>query len=150
MDRDQGKEVSPKEVSPKLSEQALADYKLLRDEPAGHKKQQWTITNYVLILYGVIFTSPGKLPAEKFLLTGATIALCFFGVVAILANHAYLYYSRIRIDTVQDNIFKGDERTWMDVRKDDAPVLRGLEFTLALSVVLIFAAAILYVRIHTP
>src|SRR5258706_15808177 len=98
--------------SPKLSEQALADYKLLREEPAGHKKQQWTITTYVLALYGVIYTSLDRLSGEKPLLWYATIILCIFGVLGIGANHWYLYFSRKRIDTVQQNIFKGNEKTW--------------------------------------
>jgi hypothetical protein len=38
-------------VSEKLSERALVVYKALHEQISFLKKQQWTITNYLILLY---------------------------------------------------------------------------------------------------
>ena len=39
-------------VDNKLSEQGLVVYKVMHERISDLKKQQWTITNYVVLLYG--------------------------------------------------------------------------------------------------
>src|SRR6266436_5453813 len=52
----------PKENTPKtdFTPQAVAVHKLLYDQVDFLKKQQWTITNYVAIVYGAIFALAAK------------------------------------------------------------------------------------------
>jgi hypothetical protein len=58
--------VAGKQDSEKLSEQAIAVYKLLHEQVAFLKKQQWTITNYIALIYAAIFGVKKELSALGF------------------------------------------------------------------------------------
>jgi hypothetical protein len=75
-----------------LSEQGANIYKLLRDEPSSHKKQQWTITNYVLLIYAAILAKEDVLNAQKPLL------IFRYKYYVVLESQLYLYFTAIFID----------------------------------------------------
>jgi hypothetical protein len=77
-----------KDASPKLSEQGLVIYKAMFDQITHIKKQQWTITNYVALLYGAIFVFAKGLSKESYgetlLLTTVTAAVCWYESAMLL------------------------------------------------------------------
>ena len=46
---------SQRQNSEQLSEQALVVYRAMHEQISFLKKQQWTITNYLLLLYGAVY-----------------------------------------------------------------------------------------------
>jgi hypothetical protein len=123
-------------MSQKLSEQGLAVYKLMLDEMGFLKKQQWTITNYLVAIYAAIFwLSRDFRPtthAERCSLTILVIVAGVFGVALLVQIQYDLGKARLRIQSADDIIFDPQERTALGIELYRGPHRRGLSFLLAL------------------
>src|SRR2546430_1938380 len=81
--------VAGKQDSEGLSEQATVVYKLLHEQVAFLKKQQWTITNYIALIYAAIFGVTKELQSTSFpsalkcILIAAAIVACVYGLTAL-------------------------------------------------------------------
>src|ERR1700738_160874 len=102
------------EESEKLSEQAIVLYKAIHDQIGFLKKHQWTITNYVVLIYAAIFAVKKAMPQSVFcgqnlILIAATLIAGVMGIVALLKIQYDLGETRQRIDAVQKSIFGSRE-----------------------------------------
>jgi hypothetical protein len=131
-----------------LSAQALIVYKAILDEVGFLKKQQWIITNYVVLIYGAIYAfakgQPTLSNAQKYLLSYATLIAFLFGVIALSIIQYQLSKAKIRVDEVNRLIFRREEYVNLQMRNDIYPYIRGLEFTISLALVLLIGAVILF------
>ena len=69
-------------MAEKLSEQGLIVYRAMLDQLGFLKKQQWTITNYLALIYGAIFWLAADVK------TISSTAKCFLTVLTIAAGQA--------------------------------------------------------------
>jgi hypothetical protein len=136
-----------KSKSATLSQQATWTYRMLHEQVAFLKRQQWSITNYVAVIYGAIFASTKALaPIDIFekraLIIGAVIA-GVYGIVLVLAVQCDLAKARIRLDNADRRLFGSTEYSQLGMFVEKYPFLRGHLFTVAMYFVLIGAGAFL-------
>jgi hypothetical protein len=137
-----------KQDSEKLSEQAIAVYKLLPEQVAFLKKQQWTITNYIALIYAATFAVTKELksnsfpPALKCILIAAAILACGYGLAALIWVQVDLKRARERLDEADREIFGDKEYKELRMQREPHPFGRGMPFTGALMVFLVIGAVI--------
>ena len=111
-----------------MSPHGLILYKQMLDETGFIKKQQWTITNYVVLIYGAIIFLNEKFPEELTLaLSRAAILTWVIATVLLLKIQYDLGRHRQRIAEVNKHYFVGDERQPFDIKDtdDEHPYTRG-------------------------
>jgi uncharacterized integral membrane protein len=142
-------------------------FKELFDEVKSAKRQQWTITNYGLLILAAIYAVRHQLPVEvthlqsklKFLAILA-IATAVIGSVWLLRIQSHLARSRCRLDKIQKTYFTPNELRNIGLTEDEINNLgeendlqgkpwwcsanwwRGLEFTGPLILVLLGGAVL--------
>jgi predicted DNA repair protein MutK len=135
-----------KQDSDKLTEQALVVYEGLHEQVGFLKKQQWTITNYVALIYGAIFIIKKELSsltsALECLLIAATIGAALYGLAALIVIQIDLGKARERIDKADCRVFGKKEYDYLGLQEEPRPYLRGMFFTGALMLVLVIGAGI--------
>ena len=140
----------------------LAVFNQLFEELKSMKQQQWTITNYGLLILAAIYAVRHQLPAEvthlqsklKFLAILA-IATAVLGSFFLLRIQSHMARSRWRLDNIYDKFFISNELEaigWTDKqrwklqyrpwRRKLAYWCRGLEFTVPLILVLAAGAVL--------
>jgi hypothetical protein len=130
--------VAGKQDSEILSEQAITLYKLLHEQVAFLKKQQWTITNYIALIYAAT-----ALPYPlKCILIAAVIVACVYGLIALGLIQFDLGKSRKRLDETERHIFGDKEYRELKLREEKHPYRRGMFFTGALMLLLVIGAVI--------
>ena len=131
-------------------------FKELFDEIKSAKRQQWTITNYGLLILGAIYGVRHQLPVEvthlqsklKFLAILA-IATAVLGSGFLLRIQSHMSRSRSRLDKLHKTYFERDELEAIGLKDNEINNLedqtwwhriahwwRGWEFLLALMLVL--------------
>ena len=91
-----------------LSEQASVVYKLLHEKVAFLKKQQWTITNYIALIYAAIFAVTKELRPTStlnYILIAAAIVACLYSLWVLSMVQRDLGKTRRRLDNANRNIF---------------------------------------------
>jgi hypothetical protein len=140
--------VAGKQDSEGLSEQATVVYKLLHEQVAFLKKQQWTITNYIALIYAAIFGVTKELQSTSFpstlkcILIAAAIVACVYGPTALTKVQVDLGEARERLDKTDREIFGDKEYRELGLRQETHPFWRGMFFTGALMLVLVIGAVI--------
>jgi hypothetical protein len=138
--------VAGKQDSEILSEQAITLYKLLHEQVAFLKKQQWTITNYIALIYAAIFGLKKELSALpyplKCILIAAVIVACVYGLIALGLIQFDLGKSRKRLDETERHIFGDKEYRELKLREEKHPYRRGMFFTGALMLLLVIGTVI--------
>jgi hypothetical protein len=134
-----------------LTPQAVAVHKLLYDQVDFLKKQQWTITSYVSIVYGAIFALTAKelSPWQIGSLVAATAVAAIYGIYLLAIVQCHLGQARIRLDKANLEIFDSSEWDKLQMRVERSPYTRGLEFTFAMMAVLFVGAFILCIYLLT-
>jgi len=136
-----------REHSEQLSEQTLIIYRAMFEQISFLKKQQWTITNYLLLVYAAVFSIKKEVASatwwvpEWVLAVGIGLA-CLYGLYALTIVQLDLAKARKDIDAVNAVIFGATERTQLKIKKEEHPFGRGLPFTAGLVLVLVFGAVI--------
>ena len=103
--------VEGKQDSEELSEQANVVHKLMYDQVDFLKKQQWTITNYIALIYAAIFVIAKELGSRsdlKWILIAAAFIACGYGLFALKTVQVDLAGARERLDKASREIF-GDK-----------------------------------------
>jgi hypothetical protein len=132
-----------------LSEQGLAVYKTMLDQISFLKKQQWTITNYLVLLYGAFFWFGSNVKdlsgLEKYLLSAIVVIACIYNVALLFLIQWDLSQARRRINDADDTIFDSDEKSGLGITKyrGPHPFWRGFSFLVALIGVSVFGAILL-------
>jgi hypothetical protein len=136
-----------KHQSEQMSEQALVVYKLLHEQIAFLKRQQWTITNYVGVVYAAVF-AVGKELGLSFsgLQCGLIVAAagaCIYALISLVVIQYDLGNARRRLSGTDRKVFGDKEYNELGLSNYDKPYGRGMFFTGALALVLFIGAAIL-------
>jgi hypothetical protein len=135
-----------RETSEPLSEQGLIVYRALHEQIGFLKKQQWTITNYLLLIYAAVFGIMKELsttdtrPALRCMAIGAVGLTCLYGLAALVKVQYDLGETRKSISCTDQRIFGTTERDLLGIRRDKDPYGRGLFFTSGLALTLVFGA----------
>jgi len=135
-----------------LSAQGIVVYKLLYDQIDSLKKQQWTITNYIALLYGAIFVLAKELALsseQRNLLIGSTVVAGVYGILALLKVQNDLKKARKRLDKANKKIFGSLEYSQLGMTVGKHPFISGLFFTFGLILVLIIGLGLLVCYINT-
>ena len=134
-----------------LSEQGQTAYKMLRDHVDLMKKQQWTITNYVALIYGAIFAATTKDVSRSVipLFVVATTIACLYGSFLILLIQSDLSTIRKKIDRVDLTIFGYVEYDNLELVTYKHPFWRGFEFTIAMLGIIGFGAFVVIQHLST-
>jgi hypothetical protein len=141
------------EKSQELSPQGLAVHKMLYDHVDYLKKQQWTVTNSVGIVYGAIFALAARDLSlwQKGLLMLAVGGAAVYGIYLLRTIQCHLGGARIRVDKADLEVFGKLEYQSLGMKVEQSPYTRGLEFTRAMIAVLFVGAVvlILYLAFNT-
>jgi hypothetical protein len=145
--------------SKELSAQGLAVYKLMLDDIAFIKKQQWVVTNYGAAIYGAIFVLARGLPIQSYdwltylttvvPLIGFTIMVGYYGFSLLDKIQEDLKKARERVSASDGKIFGSKESDALGITPDPNPATRGIEFTDAMKLVLTSGAALLIIYLFT-
>jgi hypothetical protein len=130
-------------ISEKLSDQALVVYKAMHEHIAFLKKQQWTITNYLILLYAGVYAIKKEIAFGPWLKLGLRFAIAagfLYGVFALVAIQRDLGDARVRLDNADSAIFGPTEYRALGLGTKDNPFARGLLFTFGLLLVLLVGA----------
>ena len=103
-------------------------YRVFFDEMKFAKQQQWTVTNYMLLLLGAILglsitlktLSAAEKTAASFLVVGIVAAGYFF----LIDLQFYLAKLRERIEAIE-NTFADEEKELLQVQRYLSPFRRG-------------------------
>jgi hypothetical protein len=133
-----------------ISEQGKILYKAIEDHIGTLKKQQWTITNYIALVYGAIFVASKEIKTYKCFLVAATALVAIYGMYVLGKLQYDLGDARGRMSAIENEIYSEEERRWLKIAPDRNPYVRGLEFTIGLMLVVVVGAIIvgIYVMAH--
>jgi len=131
----------------KLSEQGSIAYKAMLDQINFLKRQQWIITNYLVLIYAAIFWLEQHIQrltaTEKCLLAILAVAtgICGVGLLSLIQHD--LGQARLLIQEAEDKIFDAEERSALGIQRYRNPHLRGFSFLITLIGVAVFGAVLL-------
>ena len=129
-----------------LSEQASVVYKLLHEKVAFLKKQQWTITNYIALIYAAIFAVTKELRPTStlnYILIAAAIVACLYSLWVLSMVQRDLGKTR-DVSTTRTATYSvtGNTTNW-EWNQNLNPYRRGImSFTGGLVLVLVVGATI--------
>ena len=139
----------------------LTVFNQLFEELKSMKQQQWTITNYGLLILAAIYAVKlSGVPHSQTYLKLLTAVIAVVGSILLLRIQSNMARSRWRLDNLYKNFFISNELEvigWTDkeIRKlTDRPWrrklaywCRGLEFTVPLILVLVAGAVLLFLAL---
>jgi hypothetical protein len=130
-----------------LSDQGRIVYKAMLDQLDTLKKQQWTITNYLVAIYVAIFWVGNNMKqltdSEKWSLTALTVVAGIYGVVLLVVIQYDMGQARRRIQDADVTIFDPQERAALGIERYRGPHRRGISFLAALIGVCVVGAILL-------
>jgi hypothetical protein len=138
-------------VSEKLSEQALVVYKALHEQVSFLKKQQWTITNYLVLLYAAVFAVKREIspqPDMMWVLRIVTAIGALYGLWMLMAIQFDLMQARERLDRTDTAIFSRTEFTQLNLKNGHHPFFQNLSFTIALVGVVVVGAVLVILTLR--
>jgi hypothetical protein len=138
-----------------LSPQLLNVQNSLYSVIENSKKQQWTITNYVILLYAAIFglsrwlKSPELTtrltPNERWVFTDLILLAWVYATGLLVQIQWDLGKYRTQLEAFHTNTISKDDRERYQIKPYKCPLLRGSWFLAALlGVVLIGAVLVIY------
>jgi DNA integrity scanning protein DisA with diadenylate cyclase activity len=138
-------------VSEKLSDQALVVYKALHEQISFLKKQQWTITNYLVLLYAAVFAVKREISPQldmMWFLRIVTAIGALYGLWILMAIQFDLMRARERLDRTDKAIFSRTEFTQLNLKNEHHPFFQGLSFTIALVGVVVVGAVLVILTLR--
>jgi hypothetical protein len=113
----------------KMSEQLLVLYKARLDDIGFLKRQQWSATNYLTLIYAAIVwlgLNPKRDSQLSFILSAIAVAAAILAIALLLKFQCDLGKLRSRNSAVHKSYFFTDkEREVFDVKDDPNPYQRG-------------------------
>ena len=108
------------------------------------KKQQWVITNYVILVYGAIFgLSKWATNFEKNILTGLVFVACVYACFLLISIQGDLGRYRSQLESIHNHWLSPDEREKLIFRGyGSRPALRGGWFLVGLLGVIVIGASL--------
>jgi len=127
-----------------ISKAVEAVYGVLFDELKFAKRQQWTVTNYMLLLLGALLGVGIALKSitsfERHVLWIIEVFVVGAGAYFLIDLQRYMKELRERIQSIESSFDEAD-RILLEVKEYKSPGLRGLPFT-AMMLTAITVAAI--------
>jgi hypothetical protein len=115
-----------------MSKAVEAVYGVLFDEMKFAKRQQWTVTNYMLLLVGAVLGVGAALKSltafEKHVLSVLVILIVGAGWYFLIDLQRYLKELRGRIQGIEASFDEADQDL-LQIREYESPGRRGLPFT---------------------
>jgi hypothetical protein len=130
-------------ITKQVSEAGFFVFKARNEQLTFLKKQQWTITNYIAVIYGAIYLT------QMAWLKPVAVLACVFGLWQLILIEFHMQQTRNEIDKAINYIFgpynksNDTERAQIVGPDNSGTLLRDLPFLLALMLVLIVGALIL-------
>jgi hypothetical protein len=101
-------------------------FKELFDEIKSTKRQQWTTTNYCLLILAVIYALTAQLPDYSLLLQILVVITALVGSGLLLRMQSHLARSRIRLDKIHKNYFTEDDLKRIGLTQEQINALDAL------------------------
>jgi hypothetical protein len=128
-----------------MSKAVEAVYGVLFDEMKFAKRQQWTVTNYMLLLLGAILGVAVALKPitsfEKHTLWVLEVFVVGAGAYFLIDLQRYMKDLRERIQSIEASFDEAD-RILLDIREYKSPGLRSLPFTVMMLAAITVAAVV--------
>ena len=102
---------------PDMSPHVSTVFKELFDELKSMKQQQWTITNYGVLILAAIYAARDNFEGEIVLLLAILTAV--IGSVLLLLIQSHMVRSRCRLDKLHKTYFKPDELRDIGLTNDE-------------------------------
>lgn len=118
-----------------MSPQVANIHKSIYDAINFSKKQQWTITNYVVLVYGAIFGLSrygNPTTIEKAGLSLVALVAWGYAVWLLVQLQGNLGTYREQLASIYEHWLTKDEYEKLKLRRDQNPALRGVAFLFAL------------------
>jgi hypothetical protein len=140
---------TPRPLSPQLSNIQNSLYSVIENS----KKQQWIITNYVILLYAAVFAlsrwlqslTPPLTPNERRIFIDLILLACVYATILLVQIQFNLRRYRKQSEAFYTQTISEKDRTRYQIKPYEYPLLRGGGFLAALlGVVLIGAALVIY------
>ncbi len=134
---------------PEMTPQEANVHKALFEVIEFSKKQQWSITNYLILIYGAIFGIgkffSGPTVAEKIVFTALTLLALGCAAALLVQIQSDMGRARERLEEISKHWFTADNRERLGLKPYANPALRGVWFLIALiGVGLVGAALVIY------
>lgn len=124
------------EPSPPMTPQVANIYKATSENITFSKKQQWTITNYTVLIYAALFGLGRGMQAmtkcESIALTALAVATFICSTWLLIQIQRDMGRYRVRLEKMHGEWLNEYERNVMDIRPYVSPTLRGVWFLVAL------------------
>jgi hypothetical protein len=137
-------------TDPTMSQHGLVLYKACMDNLDYFKRQQWTVTNYLALIYAAIVWVDHNIHQTRLL----TWILSGFAVVAAAVNIGLLLWFqrdtarlRRRLASISNFAFQGEERTAFQIEDDPNPFARGWQVLIALIGVSVIGALVVIIAL---
>ena len=130
--------MSDETPAPPMSPQIANIHKSIYDAINFSKKQQWAITNYVILVYGAIFgpskyfSSPTITPTEKIVFSVLALFAGVYAVVLLIFIQKDLGTYREQLGSIHGHWLTKEEYEKLELTPYHNPALRGVSFLAAL------------------
>jgi hypothetical protein len=152
IDQDQ-QPTSEQTASPQMSEQALITYKAISDQFDFLKKQQWSTTNYLVLIYAAIAWFGHNVILSPWLtcaLSGITVFAGIVGAGVLVWFQYDLGELRKRAETANVALFSQHEAQALGLKPYRHPYGRGWHVLAALILVCVVGAFLVVVALIFP
>lgn len=137
----------PGPMTPQIA-QAYAD---TMSNLAFIKQQQWTVTNYVVLLIAAIFALHGRASAGSLcVMYGLVCVTAGYGMYLLMKMQAGLLKFRRRMAAINGRYFSQDERDWLAISDKPKSMFHDVGFLIGLSAVIILAAGLALWAMSSP
>jgi hypothetical protein len=132
-----GEEVCASKPQPPMSPQVANIHKSIYDAINLSKRQQWAITNYVVLVYAAIFGlskyfGNSTTPVEKAALSLLGFVGWVYAVILLILIQMDLGKYREQLENIHNHWLTEEEREKLELIPYRNPVLRGVAFLAAL------------------
>jgi hypothetical protein len=138
-------------MSPRMSGHALILYKARIDQIEFLKKQQWTVTNYLALIYAAIVWigyNTQKSPQVVCILSATAILAAIVGIGLLFWFQNDTKRTRVALYKMNTFAFSGEERDAFDIKPDLNPFARGWHVLAALIGVSVVGAFLVVLALH--
>jgi hypothetical protein len=138
---------------PQMSPQALIVYKAISDQFDFIKKQQWTTTNYVVLIYAAIVWIGQHVEQSglsRCLLSAGTIVAGLFGAGLLIWFQYDLGELRKQTETANEAFFPTNEKQALGLTPGRHPYLRGCNVLVPLLLVCVIGALLAIFAANWP
>jgi len=115
------------------------------------KQQQWTVTNYVVLLIAALFALHGRAsPGGLWIMGGLVLLTGGYGLYLLMKMQAGLLKFRRRMAAINARFFTPEEREWLAISDKPKSMFHDVGFLVGLSAVIVMAAGLALWAMSVP